>query len=148
MQVRRQLNQGTLFVPDSSKEFSTNTIKMGQRDHVYKDDIKGMKFDSGELKMDCKQFYPQELVYEMMIPGTLLKKVEGLKKIHKMIDLSKDSGLITRQEIVSMMPPILNDIQSHHSVLDMCAAPGSKTAQVLELIMNDHLNVKKLSNLE
>jgi len=60
--------------------------------------------------MDCKPYYPQDLVYEMMIPGMLLKKVEGLKQIHKMIDLAKDSGLITRQEIVSMMPPILCDI--------------------------------------
>jgi len=28
----------------------------------------------------------------------------------------------------------------------MCAAPGSKTAQVLELIMNDHLNTQHKSN--
>lgn len=45
-----------------------------------------------------------------------------------MIDASKDSGLISRQEIVSMIPPMLCDIKSHHSVFDMCAAPGSKTA--------------------
>jgi len=74
--------------------------------------------------------------------------MEGLKKIHKMIDLAKDSGLLTRQELVSMMPPILCDIKADHSVLDMCAAPGSKTAQVLELIMNDHMNQNKKSNSE
>ena len=50
-----------------------------------------------------------------------------------------DSGLITRQEIVSMMPPILLDVQSHHSILDMCAAPGSKTAQLLELIQANQM---------
>ena len=33
-----------------------------------------------------------------------------------------------------MMPPLLCDIQSHHSVFDMCAAPGSKTAQVIEML--------------
>jgi len=44
------------------------------------------------------------------------------------------------------MPPILTDIKSHHSVFDMCAAPGSKTSQCLELIMNDHLNVNNQSN--
>ena len=33
-----------------------------------------------------------------------------------------------------MLPPLLADIQSNHSVFDMCAAPGSKTAQVLEFI--------------
>ena len=49
---------------------------------------------------------------------------------------------------MSMMPPILCDIKSHHSVFDMCAAPGSKTAQLLELIMNDHLHHNKKRNLE
>lgn len=73
------------------------------------------------------------------MPKELLKKHKGLKQIHKIIDGSKDAGLLTRQEIVSMMPPILSDIQSHHSVFDMCAAPGSKTAQIVEIIMNDHL---------
>lgn len=38
-----------------------------------------------------------------------------------------------------MMPPLLSDIQAHHSVFDMCAAPGSKTSQCIELIQADHL---------
>lgn len=81
-----------------------------------------------------------------MISQHLFKKIEGLKAIHKLIDFSKDSGLITRQELVSMMPPLLCDIQSHHSVFDMCAAPGSKTAQILEMIMNDHMHTQGKSN--
>ena len=93
----------------------------------------------GTLKLDCKSFYPQDLVFELMCPKELLKKNVGLKIVHKIIDNSKDAGLLTRQEIVSMMPPILCDIKAHHSVFDMCAAPGSKTAQILEIINNDHL---------
>ena len=38
-----------------------------------------------------------------------------------------------------MLPPLLLDVKSHHSVFDMCAAPGSKTAQILEMLMADHL---------
>ncbi len=34
---------------------------------------------------------------------------------------------------VSMIPPLFMDIQSGMKVLDMCAAPGSKTAQLVEL---------------
>lgn len=68
----------------------------------------------------------------------LLRKNEGLKKLHKIVDSAKDAGLLTRQELVSMMPPLLSDIQGHHSVFDMCAAPGSKTAQCLELIQQSH----------
>jgi 16S rRNA C967 or C1407 C5-methylase (RsmB/RsmF family) len=37
-----------------------------------------------------------------------------------------------------MLPPLLADIQSDHSIFDMCAAPGSKTAQALELIQLHH----------
>jgi len=96
--------------------------------------------------MDCKEFYPQHLVFEMMLPKELLRKNEGLKRIHKLIDDAKDAGLVTRQEIVSMMPPILCDIQAHHSVFDMCAAPGSKTSQALELITNGHMKLNSKPN--
>jgi len=43
-------------------------------------------------------------------------------------------GNISRQEAVSMIPPLLLDVKPHHWVLDMCAAPGSKTAQLIEAI--------------
>ena len=43
-------------------------------------------------------------------------------------------GNISRQELVSQIPEILLDVQSHHKVLDMCASPGSKTKQVLSLL--------------
>ena len=112
---------------------------MKQEDHLYGDGLKNVNIDFDQLKIDCKSFYPQDLVYELLMPKELLKKHKGLKTIHKIIDGSKDAGLLTRQEIVSMMPPILSDIQADHSVFDMCAAPGSKTAQMVEIIMNDHL---------
>jgi 16S rRNA C967 or C1407 C5-methylase (RsmB/RsmF family) len=43
-------------------------------------------------------------------------------------------GNISRQETVSMVPPLLLDIESHHKVFDMCAAPGSKTMQIVEML--------------
>lgn len=46
-------------------------------------------------------------------------------------------GNISRQEAVSMVPPLLMDIKSHHKILDMCAAPGSKTAQIIEALHAD-----------
>ena len=33
-----------------------------------------------------------------------------------------------------MLPPLLLGIESHHAVFDMCAAPGSKTSQMIEMI--------------
>ncbi|XP_048464605.1 RNA cytosine C(5)-methyltransferase NSUN2 [Rhincodon typus] len=46
-------------------------------------------------------------------------------------------GNISRQEAVSMIPPLLLDIKAHHKILDMCAAPGSKTAQLIEMLHSD-----------
>ena len=83
---------------------------MGQSEHIYKDSLRNIKIDLKELKVECKEYYPQKLVYELMIPHNWFKKIPALKPIHKMIDLANDAGLITRQEIVSMMPPILCDI--------------------------------------
>jgi 16S rRNA C967 or C1407 C5-methylase (RsmB/RsmF family) len=33
-----------------------------------------------------------------------------------------------------MIPVTLLGIETHHKVLDMCAAPGSKTIQILEYL--------------
>ena len=33
-----------------------------------------------------------------------------------------------------MIPPLLLDIKPGQAVLDMCAAPGSKTAQIIEML--------------
>ena len=103
------------------------------------DSLKTTNIDYSSLKIDCKPYYPNQTLFEMRIPRELLKKNLGLKKIHHMVIALGDSGLITRQEIVSMLPPLLLDVKAHHSVFDMCAAPGSKTAQILELQMADYL---------
>jgi 16S rRNA C967 or C1407 C5-methylase (RsmB/RsmF family) len=40
-----------------------------------------------------------------------------------------------------MIPPMLLDVRPHQKVLDMCAAPGSKTAQIIEYLhTNDKSN--------
>lgn len=33
-----------------------------------------------------------------------------------------------------MIPPLLLDVQPHHRALDLCAAPGSKTSQIMEAL--------------
>ncbi len=33
-----------------------------------------------------------------------------------------------------MIPPLVLEVKPHHKVLDMCAAPGSKTAQLIEAL--------------
>lgn len=36
-----------------------------------------------------------------------------------------------------MLPPLVMNIKSHHIIFDMCAAPGSKSAQIVELLHSD-----------
>ena len=40
----------------------------------------------------------------------------ALEAIHELMKRENDAGTITRQEAVSMIPPLLMDIQSHHKV--------------------------------
>ena len=114
----------------------------------HKGHLKDVKIDYSKLKMDLKSFYPHKSLFEMMIPRELLKKNLGLKKIHKLVMDMADAGLITRQEIVSMIPPILLDVKADHAILDMCAAPGSKTSQLLELIQANSMIDNQRSNRE
>lgn len=48
-----------------------------------------------------------------------------------------ETGSISRQEAVSMIPPLVLDVKPHHKVLDTCAAPGSKTSQIIEALHAD-----------
>ena len=52
--------------------------------------------DYSKLKMELKEFYPNDVLFEMCIPRELLKKHAGLKRIHKLVMQMADSGLITR----------------------------------------------------
>ncbi len=43
-------------------------------------------------------------------------------------------GALFFQERVSLLPPLVADLQPHHTVLDMCAAPGSKSSQAIGML--------------
>nr|CCC93808.1 conserved hypothetical protein [Trypanosoma congolense IL3000] len=54
-----------------------------------------------------------------------------MQELRKFLILQTALGTVSRQEEVSMIPPFLLDIQPTDKCLDMCASPGSKTAQIL-----------------
>lgn len=87
-------------------------------------------------------WYPQEFAWQMNITRVDLKKTPVLQKLHKFIMAETDNGFISRQESVSMIPPLLLDIRRGQNILDMCAAPGSKTAQLLEYLKFNIFNNK------
>ncbi|TPX45291.1 hypothetical protein SeLEV6574_g03949 [Synchytrium endobioticum] len=86
-------------------------------------------------------WYPKNLAWRMEIPRRVLRKHDSLEKFHKWLVSENEMGTVYRQEEVSMIPVMFLDVQPHHHVLDMCAAPGSKTCQMLEILnANDDLN--------
>jgi 16S rRNA C967 or C1407 C5-methylase (RsmB/RsmF family) len=77
----------------------------------------------------------------------LAKAPAEVDEFHAFLILHNDLGNITRQEAVSMVPPLFLDVQGHHWVLDMCAAPGSKTTQMIEMLhANANANVNANAN--
>ncbi|KAL0280480.1 UNVERIFIED_CONTAM: hypothetical protein PYX00_001755 [Menopon gallinae] len=79
-------------------------------------------------------WYPDNLAWQIQLTRTDIRKSEELMKLHKFLISETESGNISRQEAVSMIPPLALDVKPHHTVLDMCAAPGSKTAQLIEYL--------------
>nr|XP_054748162.1 RNA cytosine-C(5)-methyltransferase NSUN2-like [Lytechinus pictus] len=87
-----------------------------------------------ETKPTAIPWYPDELAWQLNLSRKNIRKMPTLEKLHLFLISETESGNISRQEIVSMIPPILLQVKPHHKVLDMCAAPGSKTAQLIEML--------------
>ncbi|XP_029445862.1 tRNA (cytosine(34)-C(5))-methyltransferase isoform X2 [Rhinatrema bivittatum] len=82
-------------------------------------------------------WYPEDLAWHTNLSRKILRKSPELEKFHQFLVSETESGNISRQEAVSMIPPLLLNVQPHHKILDMCAAPGSKTAQLIEMLHAD-----------
>lgn len=79
-------------------------------------------------------WYPDNLAWSMTTPKNVIRKYPPFAKFQKFLVSETSVGNISRQEIVSMIPPLLLDVKPAHVVLDLCAAPGSKAAQLAEMI--------------
>lgn len=82
-------------------------------------------------------WYPDELAWHTNLSRKVIRKSPDLEKFHQFLISETESGNISRQEAVSMIPPVLLNVQPHHKILDMCAAPGSKTKQLIEMLHAD-----------
>lgn len=80
---------------------------------------------------------PAALSFQLNYSRVEIRKSESLQRLHSFLLFESENGYITRQETVSMIPPLVLDVKPHHKVLDACAAPGSKTAQIIEMLESD-----------
>ncbi|KAI8330569.1 S-adenosyl-L-methionine-dependent methyltransferase [Chlamydoabsidia padenii] len=104
-----------------------------QNNHVAKMQnvvVDGIKYDPPS----AITWYPHQLCYQITCPRKVLRNSPEYTTLQKFLVAENETGNITRQELVSMVPPLLMDIQPGQMILDMCAAPGSKTGQIVEYI--------------
>uniref|UniRef100_A0A8C4ZWK7 tRNA (cytosine(34)-C(5))-methyltransferase n=1 Tax=Gadus morhua TaxID=8049 RepID=A0A8C4ZWK7_GADMO len=104
----------------------------------YFKEIQEVEIDGVKLEAPTPlSWYPDELAWQTNMSRKIIRKSPLLEKFHQFLVSETESGNISRQEAVSMIPPLLMKIESHHKILDMCAAPGSKTAQLIEMLHAD-----------
>jgi multisite-specific tRNA:(cytosine-C5)-methyltransferase len=81
-------------------------------------------------------WYPDALAWWMTTPKNVVRRFPPFAAFQKYLVSETSVGNISRQEVVSMIPPLVMDLRPGMTVLDMCAAPGSKAAQLLEMVHN------------
>lgn len=79
---------------------------------------------SSGLKFQRLPWFPQALLFDTPV----LKKLQVLPEY--------SDGRIYLQSLSSMVPPLLLPLHAGQAVLDLCAAPGSKTTQMAALMRN------------
>ena len=72
--------------------------------------------------------------YQINVGRNKLRKSPLFSDLHSYLVEMTQAGVISRLEAVSMIPPLFLDVHPDHLVLDLCAAPGSKTQQILEML--------------
>ncbi|XP_033831347.1 RNA cytosine C(5)-methyltransferase NSUN2 [Periophthalmus magnuspinnatus] len=107
------------------------------KDKYFKD-IQDLEIDGQMIEAPQPlSWYPDEQAWHTNMSRKIIRKSPLLEKFHQFLVSETESGNISRQEAVSMIPPLLMKIEPHHKILDMCAAPGSKTAQLIEMLHSD-----------
>ena len=80
------------------------------------------------------EWLPAGYAWSTNAPKAIVRRCPALKSFQQWLQVESAQGSISRQEAVSMIPPLLLGVRPGQRVLDLCAAPGSKTAQLISLV--------------
>ncbi|KAL3475881.1 S-adenosyl-L-methionine-dependent methyltransferase [Aspergillus californicus] len=142
------------FIPEEEREIFWETLKRdlpnsfrftGSKGHAlfvqerlkdfYIPQITSIQYEGNNVEPPRPvEWYPDQLAWSMTTPKQVVRRFAPFASFQKFLVAETDVGNISRQEVVSMIPPLLMDLRPGMTVLDMCAAPGSKSAQLMELI--------------
>jgi 16S rRNA C967 or C1407 C5-methylase (RsmB/RsmF family) len=78
--------------------------------------------------------WPGPDVWQVAADSTTLARNPGLSSLSAVLLREVTLGHVVRQELASMIPALMLKVEAHHNVLDVCAAPGSKTEQLLSIL--------------
>ncbi|CAN3360030.1 multisite-specific tRNA:(cytosine-C(5))-methyltransferase [Diutina catenulata] len=127
-----QNNLPTTFRITGSRKHADEIKQLFIDKHV--STLKGQEFEGMSLEPTPLAYYPDQLGWQMEVSKGVVRKNPQFATTQRFLVVETEVGNISRQEAVSMIPPLLMDIKPDHAVLDMCAAPGSKTAQLVEAL--------------
>ncbi|KAL2823373.1 S-adenosyl-L-methionine-dependent methyltransferase [Aspergillus cavernicola] len=142
------------FIPEEEREVFWETLRRdlpnsfrftGSKGHAlavqerlkdfYIPEITSIQYEGNNVEPPRPvEWYPDQLAWSMTTPKQVIRRFAPFASFQKFLVAETDVGNISRQEVVSMIPPLVMDLRPGMTVLDMCAAPGSKSAQLMELV--------------
>nr|XP_019005307.1 multisite-specific tRNA:(cytosine-C5)-methyltransferase [Kwoniella mangroviensis CBS 8507]OCF68768.1 multisite-specific tRNA:(cytosine-C5)-methyltransferase [Kwoniella mangroviensis CBS 8507] len=139
----------TDFMESLKKELPVTFRVTGSRAHAetindiikktYVPNMQNVEFEGRKYEPPSQlSWYPGQLAWQVDAPKRVVRKTEPFKNFQRFLVGETEVGNLSRQEAVSMIPPLFLDVEPHHLCLDMCAAPGSKTAQIIEALNPHH----------
>ena len=110
--------------------------------------LQGIEFEGLPVEPPVSlPWYPNEMGWQMTTSKSTLRKFPPFAEFQRFLVSETGVGNISRQEAVSMIPPLVLDVRPGMTVLDVCAAPGSKTAQLIEMIHDgEEGRIRKIVN--